>query len=163
MSGPNPYQSPSSASASTTSNQQLKKTSVLLAILLQFITLGFYAPYWYTSRRKVLNRLGGDEINLGLCIAAFVLNFFYLFTPTPQPDAVLSFSVFYWIVTLSYAIVYLVLAFKVKDILAANYDNDCSGLLTLFFQFLYLQYKINSSELIDEAHQELPANVLGLR
>ncbi len=163
MSEPNPYQSPSTASASTTSNEELKQTSVLLVILLQFITLGFYVPYWYTSRRKVLNRLGGDEINLGLCIAVFVLHFFYLFTPAPQPDAVLSFSVFYWIVLLSYAIVNLVLVFKVKDILAANYDNDFSGFLTLFFQILYLQYKINSSELIDEAHQELPANVLGLR
>jgi len=59
--------------------------------------------------------------------------------------------------------VFITLAFKAMDILDANYDSDFSGILTFFFQFIYLQYKINRSELLDEAHQELPANVLGLR
>jgi len=155
MSGINPYQSPSSASAPT-SSEVLKQTSVLLVILLQFITLGFYAPYWYTSRRKVLNHLGGNEISLGLCIAAFVLTFLYVFTSF-NPD----YLGFVLAVSLSYGIVHLVLAFKAKDILEANYNADFSGIITFFLQIVYLQ--INSSELLDEAQQELPASVLGLR
>ena len=64
---------------------------------------------------------------------------------------------------LAAAIVLLVLAFRAKDIIEANYDSDVSGLITFFFGVMYLQYKINSSERLDEAHQELPASVIGLR
>ena len=65
---------------------------------------------------------------------------------------------------LAAAIVLLVLAFRAKDIIEANYDSDVSGLITFFFGvIMYLQYKINSSERLDEAHQELPASVIGLR
>ena len=157
MSGINPYESPSSASASTTSSEELKRTRPLVVILLFLVTLGFYGPYWYTSRRKVLNRLAGrNEINLGLCIAAFFSTFVLNITEGMLGDFDVVFR-------LAAAIVLLVLAFRAKDIIEANYDSDVSGLITFFFGVMYLQYKINSSERLDEAHQELPASVIGLR
>ena len=142
MSGPNPYQSPSSTSASATSSEELKQTSVLLVILLHCITLGFYAPYWYTSRRKVLNRLGGsNKIPLGLCIALFLLTPFTNVGSIEQEGSSLMF--FYWAMGILNAIVSLVLRFKVQDILKANYEDDFFGLLTFFLGILYLQFKIN--------------------
>jgi len=152
-----PVQPPSSAPTSTPSSEELKTTNVLLVILLTFVTLGFYGAYWYTSRRKVLNRLAGrNEINQGLCIAAFlsmvVLNIVEG-----------TFGYFDMPLRLAGSIVFLVLAFRAKDIIDANYDSDVSGFITLFFGHIYLQYKINSSERLDEAHQELPASVIGLR
>ncbi len=148
---------PSSVPISTTSSEELKKTPVLLVILLFVLTLGFYGVYWFTSRRKVLNRLAGrNEINLGLCIAAFFSALALNIAPAMLGD-------FHFVIRLAASIVLLVLTFRVKDILDANYDSDFSGLLTIFFHIFYLQYKINRSERLDEEHQELPASVLGLR
>ena len=167
MSEANPYQPPSSdpsfEAASTTSKEQLKKTPVLLVILLVIITLGFYTPYWYTSRRKIFNRLAeSNKIPLGLCIALFLLTPFANAGTIEQDGSSLVF--FYWAISVVWVIVTLVLRYKVQGILEANYEDDFSGLLNFFFSILYLQFKINRlGEARADALQGSSFTGLGLR
>ncbi|MBD1373666.1 DUF4234 domain-containing protein [Hazenella sp. IB182357] len=39
-------------------NSKFEKTSVFFTVMMSFITLGFYVPYWFMTRQKQLNQLG---------------------------------------------------------------------------------------------------------
>ena len=131
----------------------LKKRSVLLMILFSALTLGFYFPFWFLTRRESLNRLSrGKEISFGMCIAILVMASLslLLFTGTGQQLPSYMLDVGTWITT-------LVLSFRVKDILNDTLlkhrkeqapiflapQEEVAGIFTFFFTIFYLQYKIN--------------------
>ncbi len=61
------------------------------------------------------------------------------------------------LLNLAYMILLLVLGFRVKGILEANYPDTISGLGVFFFNLYYLQYKINRL-----GHKEPQTHGLGL-
>jgi len=120
----------------------LKKRSVLLMILFFILTLAFYVPFWFVSRRKALNRLNPRyQVSLVLCILLFVIHAASLFVSGSQET----------VINLAWITVVLVLAFRVKAILNStrfNRREEVSDVLTFFLHIFYLQYKINQ---LDEA------------
>ena len=122
----------------------LKKRSVLLMILFLVLTLGFYIPFWFVSRSEALNRLNPRyQVSLSLCILMFA---------AIAAGILVSENI---VITtdLAFVITYVVLAFRVKDILnstllkqreeQAAHQEEISGALTFFFGIFYLQHRIN--------------------
>ncbi len=140
---------------------RLKKRSVLLMILFSIITFGFYMPFWFVSGRKALNQLNPRyQVSLSLCILLFAAN-------------AVSFLVSEAVVItteLAFAIIYLILAFRVKNILnstlfkqrkepvpsLAHQEEVLVVTQTLFLGIFYLQYKINRLPAGQELEQESP-------
>jgi hypothetical protein len=143
-------------SDSTGPHQPLKRSSLVAVVLLSF--LGIYVPIWFLRRRRGLNSLDSPR-KLGVLgpVALLVLQVIYLFLPehsTPET-----------IVGLTIVIMILVLAFRVRFILADHMESKIravlpvsvsiqsssnpSNLLTFFLNIWYLQYKIN--QLVDES------------
>ena len=148
-----------STPAQATEVVRLKKRSVLLMLAFSLITFGFYMPFWFVSRRKALNQLNPRyQVSLSLCILLFAAH-------------TTSFLVSEGVVItteLAFAIIYLVLAFRVKDILNStlfkqrkepvpSLAHQVEVLVvtqTLFLGIFYLQYKINRLPARQELEQE---------
>ena len=85
----NPYRPASSSPSANAQQLELRKTSVLLVILLLYVTGRYFVPYWYVSRRRAFNSLAGyDAIRLWPCILGFVLqtlNLTLLSAGAPSP------------------------------------------------------------------------------
>lgn len=144
----NPYRPPSSALFTNARHPKLKETSVLLVFLLPYLTGGYYVPYWYVTRRTALNDLAGhDAVRLWPCIlgvglqSLYVTLLFVRASGVAFPDA----QAYETASLLTYSVVFLALAFRVKAILEDSYGQDLSVLWTLFFRIAYLQYKINEA------------------
>jgi hypothetical protein len=137
-------------------DQPLKRSSLVAVVLLSF--LGIYVPIWFLRRRRGLNSLDSQR-KLGVLgpVALLVLQVIYLFLPehsTPET-----------IVGLTIVIMIMILAFRVRFILADHMESKIravlpvsvgiqsssspSNLLTFFLNIWYLQYKIN--QLVDES------------
>lgn len=61
----------------------------------------------------------------------------------PRPDTERGHDLFSLVVSILYLIVFIKMAFGVKNVLETNYAGHFSGLATFFLHILYLQYKIN--------------------
>lgn len=143
---------------------KVKKTSVIFIIFCNIITLGFYTPYWFFTRRAQINRLRPRNINmlcssdeLGKDIFIFLTAAYFLSTAAYFLSTVST--IFYdtnevmealWFVSL--CAVHLTLfmqCFKIRDIFISHFARNpeeskrFSALATLLFGILYLQYKIN--------------------
>ena len=146
--------------------------SVVVVVLLTFITCGVYSPIWFLQRRAFLNALDSSEkkISDGLVISALVvwslslvITIFALITiftgfneglaapssPLDGLDRLLSFAG---------GVMLLMLSFRAKNriaqhMLRTGHHVPMSGLATFFLQIYYLQYKINQlPEQVDVAH-----------
>jgi hypothetical protein len=157
----NPYAPPTAAVADP-SRVLLKKRSVILMIVLTLLTLGFYLPIWFLRRREALNQLDSPRklqvwpfaAVIAVMAADLVVNIVIL---VQGPDAVLPEVVFILgLARLGFGINLVVQCFKTKDILEDHLAGPAdgivtmftervklSGLMTFFFQPLYLQYIIN--------------------
>ena len=119
------------------------------------ITIGVYAPYWYLSRHQRFNALSSaakftqTTIIIWLCWFVVDAVFIVAVIATPESDTIQSLEVIETILNLVAAIFGLILAFRAKRILLEHLavigqnETTMSGVLTFFFQFLYIQYKIN--------------------
>jgi hypothetical protein len=144
----NPYEAPKSTIRST-EEIALNKTPVLLILFFAFITFGVYVPFWYWRRREAFNRIAPERGVTTLCLVAFailvvvcVASFTVAFVTGGaelSPEQELPMQILNW----AYAIVVLVLGFRVKGILEANYPDRISGVGVFFLNIFYLQYKIN--------------------
>ena len=142
----NPYQAPSSNVPAPGGRAELPKLPVIAMIGLEVITLGFYGPYWFLSRRRTLNRLvPWDELGwflpvfqvvfMAVSLTAAVVFDVVLEAPLPIPERTFDLVV---------GITGLVVSFRVKGMLEDAYPDDgYSGLWTFLFREFYLQYKIN--------------------
>lgn len=141
---------------------EIKKTSVLVVIILTFITGGIYFPIWYLTRREAINQLNSSEkLGKGIFIAGIVVfslvlvNSFYsafLNLDAIQAGAVVQVTIADLIANIASLIILIPLiyqTFKVKRILIDHYNNHLqkditfSNIMTLLFLNIYLQYKIN--------------------
>ncbi|HEY9897802.1 MAG TPA: DUF4234 domain-containing protein [Pantanalinema sp.] len=149
----------------------MKKSNLLVLILLSIVTLGNYAPIWYLRRREAFNalrtreRLGGVGPTILLLVSIGFLVYSFGFGEAVQHThfylgrrielAATLFNLVIWpIVLLWYGI-------GVKRILDEHLratGNDrvrLSGLGVFFFNFLYLQYKINRIITTSEANASM--------
>lgn len=154
----------------------LPKTSVLLMVLLAVVTLGIYVPIWYVRRVKPFNALRSTvKLTGALPLAALALVIIQFGAAFMQ--GILEalgvarlaglLSAYGSLLNLGYAVVMLVLAFRIRDVLqdhlrarVADYGGpssvalqaqvySLSGVWTFLFNAFYLQWKIN------EFHREL--------
>ena len=130
---------------------EIKFVSIAFIVLANIFTLGFYAVYWYVSRRKIFDRLTNDYKfpDLGLVVHVIALILFYVSDNESIYSIALPVS---WLSG-------IYMAFQVKNILRAyalkNIDLINSGsisitkliapssILLILFGSIYLQSQIN--------------------
>lgn len=122
-----------------------ERRPVILAILLTFVTLGFYPSIWLLRRRPFLDRQDtGKELGTALPIVSLVLNVLSIIVVFGGQEAA-SMS---RICSLAGGITALVANFRVLNILRSVSSRTgrflgFSTMGTFFFGIYYLQYKIN--------------------
>ena len=157
----NPYAPPTAAVADP-SRVLLQQRSVILMIVLTLLTVGFYFPIWFLRRREALNQLDSPRKlqvwPFAALIAVMTADLFVnVLIAVQGPDAVSPEVVFILgLARLGFGINLVIQSFKTKDILEDHLAGPAdgmgtmftervklSGLMTFFFQPLYLQYIIN--------------------
>lgn len=136
----------------------LKKIRVFHVILLSFVTLGLYYPFWFLKRRGAINNMQStkklQKKPLFSAIALwFVIVFVAFSSGIIQNDgnvtASESLMLFAQVLNLVYVIILIGQSLKVRSIFDEHFNNHLrkemkfSKIATFFFQILYLQYKIN--------------------
>jgi len=143
----------------------LERTSVILVVLLSFLTVAIYYPVWFLRRRRALNGLRArDKLNAGVFVVAIVLFSVGLllmlvagslegFGEGLDRRDLLAVSKglegFAQFLNLVAAIALLIQCFKVRRMLTEHvqartgHTVSLSGPATFFLQIFYLQYKIN--------------------
>lgn len=154
----NPY-APPTATVADLSRVPLKRRSVFLMIVFTILTLGFYLPIWFLRRREGLNQLDSPRklqawpflAVIAVMAADVVMNVLVGAEVPVSPALVLVLAV----LRLGFGINFIVQCFKTKDILQDHLTGPAdgsgmfaervqlSGLMTFFFQSLYLQSIIN--------------------
>ena len=140
----------------------LKKTSIILMIILTFITAGIYWPIWFMTRRKAINGMQAKEkLGSGVFVLAIVL--FVISLLVALGAGVLErlggelllakgLETFSGVVHAIAAAAVLVQSFKVRRIFDEHFNVHgqqgiaFSRVATFFFILYYLQYKINRME-----------------
>ena len=163
-----PQPAPHSALTGPDAAPQLEESSVLLTILLTFVTLYFYYPLWFILRRRALNSLRSSEkigrvmplVALGAWSAGMLVSVIAGvssgMSAGPQAKMLETISNVF---LLCFGILNLLLAFKVRRILLDHSESQQAGIFasnlameqqssfssvaTFFFGIFYLQYKIN--------------------
>jgi predicted membrane protein len=147
-----------------------EKKSVVILVILSYITLGIYPFIWYIKRSKELNNLNTQAklkklisvipLSLYILIIIFAIAGAYLIYSNPTqyssqvssisqiPIEILIISSIILVFGLLLFIFILALGFKTRKILNQALINKgekvkISGFYTFFFNFLYLQYEIN--------------------
>jgi len=140
----------------------LTHKSIWLMFFLTIITIGIYMPYWYLTRHQRFNALSSSaeftQATIVLWLLWFIVDTVLIVVSivTPQSETVQSLEVIESILNLMAAIFGVWLAFRAKKILLEHLavigrnDTTMSGILTFFFQNLYIQYKINRLIILEE-------------
>ena len=115
----------------------IDRTNVLLMIGLTIVTFGFYYPYWFLSRRPMLNMLRSDErITVAPFALAILLLLANLLLAAQTQEAAAAApgwsggggaAVLAAVVELSFGILLLVQCFKVRRMLAAHLASAPGG------------------------------------
>jgi len=140
----------------------LKRRSLVVMIVLFIVSLGLYYPIWFLRRRSALNGLDSprklQRWPFLLVLAFFVFQIVLAIASDPaRPEATGARSFLFSLVRLAVALLIVVQCFIIKDILEDHLAGPgdsisssvradsvrLSGLMTFFFQILYLQYVIN--------------------
>jgi hypothetical protein len=138
---------------------ELKKTSIILMIILTVITAGIYWPIWFWIRRKAINMMQAKEkLGSGVLVLAIILFVISLFVALIAgvmervgEELLLAkgLEAFSGILHTVAAAAVLVQSFKVRRIFDEHFNTHLrkgisfSRVATFFFILYYLQYKIN--------------------
>ena len=165
-----PYAPPRAAIAEPTAGdyRDFARISTWWVLVLSFITLGLYAPYWLYTRIKTLNgMLSSSPTALSLPIAVCVLSAANLgngFLGGIYPDAIgvklLSTGV-QWASIIANLVCVFTLRNRLNEDAGAQGDSPywVGGVATFFFGMLYLNYKLNQR--IDAEHIADASNTAG--
>lgn len=117
---------------------------------LSVLTLGIYPIYWMYSRALTVNENHSNRISLGLLyglVITTILSFASEFFGDSDSAVLVS-----GVLTVVYIVLYLTVLFtlrnRLQDIINTEktpYISSLSGVLTFFFNSIYLQYKINEA------------------
>ena len=133
----------------------LKHKNVWLMFFLSIITLGIYMPYWYLTRHQRFNALSSSvkftQATIGIWLLWFITDTLLVGAnfAIPESGTLETVEGIASVFNLVAAIFGVILAFRAKRILLEHLavigrnDTTMSGILTFFFGFLYIQYKIN--------------------
>lgn len=138
---------------------ELKKTSIILMIILTAVSAGIYWPIWFLTRRSAINTMQAREkLGSGVFVLAIVLFVISLLIALASGvmeelgDKLLlakGLGAFSGILHAVAAAAVLVQSFKVRRIFNEHFNAHLqqgisfSGVATFFFIIYYLQYKIN--------------------
>jgi len=150
----NPYQTPEAELRSIGGNSRInvfKRFSAWGVFGLSVITFGIYPIYWMYSRSMVVNENFDNKINsgwlIGLIIVAILSFTSEFFLGQNQSSQILSL-----LITVAYMVVYLVVLFSLRNRLeeiisdsGSAFNVSIGGVMTFFFNAIYLQYKINEA------------------
>ncbi|WP_428240581.1 DUF4234 domain-containing protein [Gynuella sp.] len=148
------YKTPSSNLEMQASGEDLQafgRFSAWGVFFLSLVTLGIYSMYWMFSRTKILNRISDQGISssvIWVTLVAYIINMVLSYG-----GALLLNSQFVVLVQLLAAVTYFIFmliwifGFRAEIVRIAQShgqpDFRANGVLTFFFQTLYMQYKIN--------------------
>jgi hypothetical protein len=138
---------------------EFKKTSIILMVILTFVTAGIYWPVWFMTRRKAINAMQAEE-KLGsvvfvLAIVLFVISLFVAVLAGVMErvgDELLlakAMQAFSAILHAVAAAAVLVQSFKVRRIFHEHFNVHLqqgisfSRVATFCLIIYYLQYKMN--------------------
>lgn len=130
---------------------QFKKQSWFVILLLAIITGGIYMPFWYKKIKKSISELGTNGLMTGyIFVAIFTLIFnfsFNLSMTSGGESSRIYFSTNYYhigdIFRFLYFLLHLFLAFSLRTILKNKFNTSSNPILTFLFGPLYLQTRIN--------------------
>ncbi len=133
----------------STPSVTLRKTPVLLVIVLFLVTLGIYTPYWFLTRRLSLNSLPATKalprIPGIVLLAIYSIDVFVQLVSISGQPAIVAVATYSsgLVLSVGTALV-LVLSFRVRTILNQQ-DTPIyvSVIGTFLFNVFYLQFKIN--------------------
>lgn len=155
--GPAPYApaAPMTAAAQAP-NPGFEQHSVILLYVLSCVTGGIFAYYWLITRSKIANTLQstrkvsigafiGAIVMLGIFIILYIAGVALLMAKEPETGVVLL--CISMLLALIAGIIVLVQVFNFRAALIEHFRDvpgvEINGVLTFFFSFMYLQYKIN--------------------
>ena len=133
----------------------LTRKNVWLMFFLTILTLGIYMPYWYLTRHQIFNALSSTakfrQATILIWLLWFVVDsvLVVLSIALPQSGTIKLLTPIESIFNLAAGIFGLILVFRARKILLEHLaiigrnDIPMSSILTFFFGFLYIQYKIN--------------------
>lgn len=149
----------------------IKKTSVVVVVLLTGITGGIYIPIWFLTRRNAINALDSEEklgkgifilaavVFTGIAVGSAYLQVQEIIGPvfsTNRELVIAALELLLNVISLVVFIPVIYEAFKVKRILEDHFNNRFPGkgihlskLWTFLLMNIYLQHKINRLEAPD--------------
>lgn len=113
---------------------------------LSIVTLGIYPIYWFYKNTQIINGLHAEKISMNLIYALIGLTVITLALGFTEDPTILMI---YAVLNLVYFVVYLIVLFTIRSRLQDIMDRSggkslvIGGILTFFFNVIYLQYKIN--------------------
>lgn len=140
--------------------ERLPQTSVLLTVILSFLTAGIYQPLWFLTRLKSFNRLNSREklapgIFIAILIAFAAALVIEMLTPWVRARGadVSNLANLASACVIAGGLAQVVQAFKARRILEGHLNARSgelfaqpvalNGVAVFFFNIWYLQYKIN--------------------
>jgi len=164
----NPYSTPESELSTVTEADiadllhDFPRISAWAVLGLAIITLGTYYVWWMYSRTRIINR--NSDYSISKFPVYFVLFFLVLnlgssiFSALDPYDVNLAMGTNITNIVYTISSIYwmFVVRNRIHQITRADVLNGCymGGILTFFFQVLYMQYKIN---VYKDAHTQLSA------
>jgi len=129
-------------------NLGFKKTSVLFMVIMTFISLGIYFPYWFLSREKAILQLESEKelpklySRLVLVLYGFSI-ILGLFSAFMSKQMVEFYGNTDRLITFVGACALIFLAFRTRRMLMDHTGEELSWIWTFLFGPWYLQHRIN--------------------
>ncbi|MCX7827696.1 MAG: DUF4234 domain-containing protein [Thermanaerothrix sp.] len=135
-------------------NPRVKRVSLLVMILLSFVTVGIYPAYWVYSRRQAFNSMGSAHVGDVLGTVPLILGFVSLGFSFKSAISPVWGGMAGGLASLVGAVMMIVACFRYRDNLReyvkvressplAADSVARSWFMTLVFGALYLQYHVN--------------------
>jgi len=123
--------------SSNQSNIDFMKMSVIILIILDIITLGFYSFYWIKRQERGYKKVNAEYRLNGMI---YVL---YIITQIIVTIASIATSGVGFAVSMIPYIIFLILSYDIANKMNAKQSSKYSQIAIFFFNIWYLQYRIN--------------------
>jgi uncharacterized protein DUF4234 len=164
----NPYDAPQSDLVDERASGTLgifNRFSAWLYLLLYVFTLEIYGYYWLYVRSRTLNTYSTDKLSevfmfftIGVFVASIGLDIYSAFEYVPYQVLTVNDQLTYPIAILNILWAFMIRR-RLQPLLSQNktFGLHISGIMTFFFNGLYLQFKINEG--LDALNEQLEIRV----
>lgn len=131
---------------------KVRYTPVWITLVLSFVTLGIYLPYWLLTRREEVNRIAGKtviskKIPVLILVGYIFSNIVFIIGPFFINE--IAMMLFEYVDTLItyFGLIFIVFySFRIRSVLLnGNQADSINGVLTFLFTIWYLQFHINKN------------------